>query len=129
MILLEIKNLNLRLTLLRNVQIAEIYLFRLSLLGLLITLRLSFWEISISVRALRLSSSDLAYQELKLYVGTIILIQKKSTQSNLVKRLVFPNYWFTILRFTAIKCNVLIQVFKNDVSIYKKISFVRNGLK
>ena len=77
MILLEIKNLNLRLTLLRNVQIAEIYLFRLSLLGLLITLRLSFWEISISVRALRLSSSDLAYQELKLYVGTIILIQKK----------------------------------------------------
>ena len=87
MILLEIKNLNLRLTLIRNMQMAGvlilflsvfsmlllfleqqtagIYLFGLSLLALLISLGLSFWEISISVNALRLPSSDLADQELK----------------------------------------------------------------
>ena len=86
-ILLEIKNLNLRLTLIRNMQItgvlslflsvftmlllfleqqtAGIYLFGLSLLALLISLLLSFWEISISVNALRLHLSDLADQEVK----------------------------------------------------------------
>jgi hypothetical protein len=80
-ILLEIKNLNLRLTLIRYMQlfgvlslflsvftmlllfvdqkIAGIYLFGLSLLSLLISLGISFWEISISVNALRLHLSDL----------------------------------------------------------------------
>ncbi|NHM06370.1 DUF2721 domain-containing protein [Flavobacterium sp. CYK-4] len=75
-ILLEIKNLNLRLTLIRYMQmfgvlslflsvfamlllflqypIFGIYLFGLSLLCLLISLGISFWEISISVTALRL---------------------------------------------------------------------------
>jgi hypothetical protein len=69
--LLEIKNLNLRLTLIRYMQLfgvlslflsvfamlllfvdqklAGIYLFGLSLLSLLISLGISFWEISISV--------------------------------------------------------------------------------
>ncbi|SFF16922.1 DUF2721 domain-containing protein [Flavobacterium xueshanense] len=86
-ILLEIKNLNLRLTLIRNMQMAGvlslflsvfamlllfleqqtagIYLFGLSLLALLISLLLSFWEISISVNGLRLHLSDLADQEVK----------------------------------------------------------------
>ena len=80
-ILLEIKNLNLRLTLIRYMQLfgvlslflsvfamlllfleqklAGIYLFGLSLLSLLISLGISFWEISISVNALRLHLSDL----------------------------------------------------------------------
>ena len=80
-ILLEIKNLNLRLTLIRYMQLfgvmclflsvfamlllflsqslIGIYLFGLSLLSLLISLGLSFWEISISVKALRLHLSDL----------------------------------------------------------------------
>ena len=80
-ILLEIKNLNLRLTLIRNMQLYgvlclflsvfamlllfleqqlfSIYLFGLSLLSLLISLGISFWEISISVNALRLNLSDL----------------------------------------------------------------------
>ncbi len=80
-ILLEIKNLNKRLTLIRNMQLygvlclflsvfamlllfldqqtASIYLFGLSLLSLLISLGISFWEISISVTALRLNLSDL----------------------------------------------------------------------
>ncbi len=80
-ILLEIKNLNKRLTLIRNMQLygvlclflsvfamlllfleqhtASIYLFGLSLLTLLISLGISFWEISISVTALRLNLSDL----------------------------------------------------------------------
>jgi hypothetical protein len=80
-ILLEIKNLNLRLTLIRymqlfgvcclffsvfamsllfiDYQLISIYLFGLSLLSLLISLGLSFWEISISVNALRLHLSDL----------------------------------------------------------------------
>jgi hypothetical protein len=63
MILLEIKNLNLRLTLIRNMQMAGVLFFYLffchavvigtansqvifgmSLLGLLISLGLSFWE-------------------------------------------------------------------------------------
>lgn len=79
--LLEIKNLNLRLTLIRNMQLfgvlslflsvfsmlllfleqqtSGIYLFGLSLLGLLISLGISFWEISISVEALRLHLSDI----------------------------------------------------------------------
>ncbi len=85
LILLEIKNLNLRLTLIRNMQMAGvlslflsvfamlllflqqqaagIYLFGLSLLGLLISLALSFWEICISVNALRLHLSDLVQKE------------------------------------------------------------------
>jgi hypothetical protein len=80
-ILLEIKNLNLRLTLIRQMQLsgvlslflsvfamlllflesptASIYLFGLSLLSLLISLGISFWEISISVTALRLHLKDL----------------------------------------------------------------------
>ncbi|MFM2266419.1 MAG: hypothetical protein RLZ77_1839 [Bacteroidota bacterium] len=80
-ILLEIKNLNLRLTLIRymqlfgvlslflsvfamlllfvNQELAGIYLFGLSLLSLLISLGISFWEISISVTALRLHLSGL----------------------------------------------------------------------
>lgn len=80
-ILLEIKNLNLRLTLIRYMQLfgvmclflsvfsmlllfightsIGIYLFGLSLLSLLLSLGLSFWEISISVKALRLHLSDL----------------------------------------------------------------------
>jgi hypothetical protein len=79
--LLEIKNLNLRLTLIRYMQmfgvlslflsvfamlllfidqqLFGIYLFGLSLLCLLISLGISFWEISISVNALRLHLSDL----------------------------------------------------------------------
>ena len=74
-ILLEIKNLNLRLTLIRYMQLfgvmclflsvfamlllyvnqenLGIYFFGASLLCLLISLGISFWEISISVNALR----------------------------------------------------------------------------
>ncbi len=81
MILLEIKNLNLRLTLIRFMQMAGvlslflsvftmlllyierplfgIYFFGLSLMSLLVSLGLSFWEINISVDALRLHLSDL----------------------------------------------------------------------
>ena len=84
-ILLEIKNLNLRLTLIRymqmfgvlclflsvfamlflflELQIFGIYLFGISLLSLLISLGISFWEISISVDALRLHLSDLLDNE------------------------------------------------------------------
>ena len=80
-ILLEIKNLNLRLSLIRYMQLfgvlslflsvfamlllfvnqefAGIYLFGFSMLSLLISLGISFWEISISVTALRLHLSDL----------------------------------------------------------------------
>ena len=80
-ILLEIKNLNLRLTLIRYMQlfgvlslflsvfamlllflvqeIVGIYLFGLSLLSLLISLVISFWEITISVISLRLHLSEL----------------------------------------------------------------------
>ncbi len=80
-IFLQIKNLNLRLTLIRymqlfgvlclflsvfamlflfiELQIFGIYLFGSSLLCLLISLAISFWEISISVEALRLHLSDL----------------------------------------------------------------------
>ena len=84
--LLEIKNLNLRLTLIRymqlfgvlslflsvfamlllfvNQELAGIYLFGLSLLSLLISLGISFWEISISVTALRLHLSGLITDKL-----------------------------------------------------------------
>lgn len=81
LILLEIKNLNLRLTLIRYMQMAgvmslflsvftmlllfidqtilSLYFFGFSLLSLMISLGISFWEISISVNALRLHLSDL----------------------------------------------------------------------
>jgi len=87
MILLEIKNLNLRLTLIRFMQMAGvlslflsvftmlvlfldyqltgIYLFGASLLALLISLALCFWEINISVDALRMHLSDLTNKELE----------------------------------------------------------------
>jgi hypothetical protein len=80
-ILLEIKNLNLRITLIRYMQmfgvlslflsvfsmlllfidqqVFGIYFFGLSLFSLLISLGISFWEISISANALRLHLSDL----------------------------------------------------------------------
>jgi len=80
-ILLEIKNLNTRLTLIRHMQMYGVlslffsvfamtllftglqlwgtYLFGLSLLLLLASLAISFWEISISVKALRIHLSDL----------------------------------------------------------------------
>ncbi len=81
-ILLEIKNLNLRLTLIRYMQLfgvmclflsvfamlllfigqatTGIYIFGTSLLSLLISLGISFWEISISVIALRVHLKDLS---------------------------------------------------------------------
>ena len=84
-IFLQIKNLNLRLSLIRymqlfgvlclflsvfsmlvlflDFQVLGIYLFAASLLTLLISLGLSFWEISISVTALRLHLSDLLEEE------------------------------------------------------------------
>lgn len=80
-LLLQIKSLNLRLSLIRYMQLfgvlclflsvfamlslflqqqeMGIYLFGSSLLCLLISLGISFWEISISVTALRLHLSDL----------------------------------------------------------------------
>jgi cell division protein FtsL len=80
-ILLEIKNLNLRLTLIRYMQLMGvlclflsvlamlvlflemnhfgIYLFASSIFCLLLSLGISFWEISISVNALRLHLQDL----------------------------------------------------------------------
>lgn len=80
-ILIQIKNLNLRLTLIRYMQLfgvmclflsvfamlllfignelIGIFLFGASLLCLLISLALSFWEISISVKALKVHLSDL----------------------------------------------------------------------
>jgi hypothetical protein len=84
-ILLEIKNLNLRITLIRYMQmfgvtclflsvftmlllfldqqLYSIYFFGSSLFSLLISLGLSFWEISISANALRLHLSDLMGNE------------------------------------------------------------------
>lgn len=84
-ILLEIRNLNLRLTLIRNMQlsgvlclflsvfamlmlyleydVAGLYFFGASMLTLLISLGLSFWEISISVNALKLHLKDLKEEE------------------------------------------------------------------
>jgi hypothetical protein len=86
-ILLQIKNLNLRITLIRYMQlfgvlclflsvfamlvlfieqqILGIYLFGASMLSLLISLALSFWEISISVTALRVHLSDMMEEEKK----------------------------------------------------------------
>jgi hypothetical protein len=80
-ILLEIKNLNLRLTLIRYMQLMGvlclflsvlamlvlflemnhlgIYLFGASMLCLLLSLGISIWEISISVNALHLHLRDL----------------------------------------------------------------------
>jgi Zn-dependent membrane protease YugP len=80
-ILLQIKNLNLRISLIRYMQLfgvlclflsvfamlvlflelqtLGIVFFAASMLCLLISLGLSFWEISISVKALRLHLSDL----------------------------------------------------------------------
>ncbi|QYJ67345.1 DUF2721 domain-containing protein [Flavobacterium litorale] len=80
-ILLEIKNLNSRLTLIRHMQMYGVlslffsvfsltllffdiqtwamYLFGFSLLLMLVSLAVSFWEISISVRALQIHLSDL----------------------------------------------------------------------
>lgn len=80
-ILVEIKNLSLRLTLIRHMQMYGVlslffsvfamallfagvqdwgaYVFGLSLLLLLLSLGVSFWEISISVKALRVHLSDL----------------------------------------------------------------------
>jgi hypothetical protein len=84
-ILLEIKNLNLRLSLIRAMQLMGvlclflsvlamlmlfleqhmlgIYLFGVSILCLLVSLGISFWEISISVNALRLHLKDIGYEE------------------------------------------------------------------
>lgn len=81
LILLEIKNLNLRLSLIRAMQlmgvlclflsvlamlvlfleqhVLGIYLFGASILCLLVSLGISFWEISISVNALKLHLKDL----------------------------------------------------------------------
>ena len=85
MVLLEIKNLNLRLSLMRFMQMAGVlslflsvfamlllyfnqqllgfYFFGLSLLSLLVSLGLSFWEINISVGALRVHLSDLTEKQ------------------------------------------------------------------
>ncbi len=87
-IYLQIKNLNLRLTLIRymqmfgvlclflsvfamlllffDIQLFAIYFFGLSLLSLLISLAISFWEISISVKALKLNLSDLLDENSKI---------------------------------------------------------------
>ena len=86
-ILIQIKNLNLRLTLIRYMQLfgvlclflsvfamlllfldqqlAGIFLFGASMLSLLISLALSFWEISISVKALKVHLSDLMEEKSK----------------------------------------------------------------
>lgn len=85
-ILLEIKNLNLRLTLIRFMQLFGVlclflsvftmlllyldykqiglYFFGLSMFALLVSLALSFWEISISVNALKLHLKDLEADEI-----------------------------------------------------------------
>jgi len=84
-IILEIQNLNLRLTLIRYMQqfgvlslflsvfamlalyldwqLSGVYIFGSSLLSLLISLGISFWEISISIKALRVHLSDILEQE------------------------------------------------------------------
>ena len=85
-ILLEIKNLNLRLTLIRfmklfgvlclflsvftmlllylDYKLIGLYFFGSSMFALLISLALSFWEISISVHALKLHLKDLESGEI-----------------------------------------------------------------
>ena len=84
-ILLQIKNLNLRISLIRYMQLfgvlclflsvfamlvlfieqqtLGIFLFGASILSLLISLGISFWEISISVTALRMHLSDIEEKE------------------------------------------------------------------
>jgi hypothetical protein len=91
-ILLQIKNLNLRISLIRYMQLfgvlclflsvfamlvlflelqfVGIILFAASMLSLLLSLALSFWEISISVKALRLHLSDIK-EEKKGNVKTV----------------------------------------------------------
>jgi hypothetical protein len=86
-IFLQIKNLNKRLSLIKYMQlfgvlslflsvfamlllylqqpIIGIYIFGLSLLCLLVSLGISFWEISISVKALQLHLSDLTDKKKK----------------------------------------------------------------
>lgn len=86
-ILIQIKNLNLRITLIRYMQLfgvmclflsvfamlllfidqqmLGIYLFGISMLCLLVSLALSFWEISISVTALRVHLSDMIEEKKK----------------------------------------------------------------
>ncbi|GEM53874.1 hypothetical protein B0A58_07965 [Flavobacterium branchiophilum NBRC 15030 = ATCC 35035] len=81
-ILLEIKNLHLRLTLIKYMQLSGVFslflsvfsmlmlflnfdngallLFGISLLSLLVSLGISFWEISISIDALKLHLSSLS---------------------------------------------------------------------
>lgn len=88
-ILLQIKNLNLRISLIRYMQLfgvlclflsvfamlvlflelqtLGIVFFAASMLCLLISLGLSFWEISISVKALRLHLSDLGERKNKIF--------------------------------------------------------------
>jgi hypothetical protein len=95
-ILLEIQNLNLRITLIRYMQLfgvlclflsvfamlllffelklAAIYFFGFSMLALLISLGISFWEISISVNALRVHLSDLVK---KIYLSTLASAHSK----------------------------------------------------
>ena len=85
-ILLQIKNLNLRISLIRYMQLfgvlclflsvfamlvlfieqqtLGIFLFGASILSLLISLGISFWEISISVTALRMHLSDIEEKEI-----------------------------------------------------------------
>jgi hypothetical protein len=46
-----------------NYETAGIYIFGISLLSLLISLGISFWEISISVNALRIHLKDLVDDE------------------------------------------------------------------
>jgi hypothetical protein len=46
-------------------QLVGIYIFGASMLSLLISLGISFWEISISVKALRVNLSDLIDSEFK----------------------------------------------------------------
>lgn len=53
------------LVLFLDYQLAGIYLFGFSLLALLISLALCFWEINISVDALRLHLSDLTHKGLE----------------------------------------------------------------
>lgn len=86
-ILIEIRNLNLRLILIRYMQLSGvmclfssvfamlllyvnqttigIYLFGTSLLCLLISLGISFWEISISVKALQVHLKDLIEESIE----------------------------------------------------------------
>jgi hypothetical protein len=99
-ILIEIKNLNLRLTLIRLMQlygvlslflsvfamlvlfleytVSGIYIFGASLLTLLISLGISFWEISISVKALRVHLQDLIEDSASNQNNTISSAKQKN---------------------------------------------------